>query len=578
MRSDLSTLAERTGFQETGRTDEVERLCAAMQAEWPGAVRSLEYGRSAEGRPLRALIVSRSGALDPRELQERRVPVLMLQAGIHPGESDGKDAGFIALRELLSENTLPADPLERQAVLFVPAFNTDGHERVGRWNRPNQNGPQITGWRATAQNLNLNRDYAKADAPEMRALLALVTEYDPLICADLHVTDGADFEPDVSLQVEPINQGDPKLHASARELRGRLVERLARQGALPLEFYPDFAEVDNPASGFVMTVYSPRFSTGYFPQRNRFTVLVETHSWKPYARRVQITLDTIMGLALLTAEHGGTWLAEVRAADRAACALGGSKLILDYRSSWREPTAAGKESAAASGDAERIDFRGYAYTRERSEISGARVTVYDPGTAQIWRVPYRSRIEPTLTAQAPRQGYIVPRACADEIVPRLECHGITVEPAPSSFGQLEQYRARCVAFSSQPFEGRMRATLSGAWETLHREIAERPFFVPIAQPLARLIVALLEPEAPDSFAAWGFFNAFFEQKEHLEPYVAEQIARSVLAADPELRRAFDARLAQDAAFRADPVARLTFLCRHHPSWDERLNCYPIYRM
>jgi hypothetical protein len=589
MRSDLLTLAERTGFQETGRIDEVERLCAAMQAEWPDAVRSLEFGRSAEGRPMRALIVSRTGARDPRELQERRVPVLMLQAGIHPGESDGKDAGFIALRELLSANT-PADPLERQAVLFVPAFNTDGHERVGRWNRPNQNGPQITGWRATAQNLNLNRDYAKADAPEMRALLALLTSFDPLICADLHVTDGADFEPDISLQVEPINQGDPKLHASARELRGRLIERLASQGSLPLAFYPDLAETDNPASGFVLTVYSPRFSTGYFPQRNRFTVLVETHSWKPYARRVQITVNTITGLAELVAERGGAWLAAVRAADGAACALGGSKLALDYRSSWREPTAAGKESAAASGDAdtradaaaeaeaERIDFRGYAYTRQPSDISGAQVTVYDPGTPQIWRVPYRSRIEPTLSARAPRQGYFVPRAYADEIVPRLKCHGIAVEPAPLSLVQLEQFRARRVAFSSQPFEGRMRATISGAWETLDREIAARPLFVPIAQPLARLIVALLEPEAPDSFAAWGFFNACFEQKEHLEPYVAEQIARSVLTADPKLRHVFETRLAQDAAFRADPVARLEFFCRHHPSWDERLNCYPIYRV
>jgi len=596
MRSELLTLAELTGFQETGRTDEVDRLCAAMQAVWPDAVRSIEFGRSAEGRPMRAIIVSRTGTLDPRELQERRVPVLMLQAGIHPGESDGKDAGFIALRELLDANT-SVDPLRRQAVLFVPAFNTDGHERVGRWNRPNQNGPQITGWRATAQNLNLNRDYAKADAPEMRALLALVTSFDPLICADLHVTDGADFEPDISLQVEPINQGDPKLHASARELRGRLIERLARQGALPLAFYPDFAETDNPASGFVLTVYSPRFSTGYFPQRNRFTVLVETHSWKPYARRVQITVNTIMGLAELTAERGGAWLAEVSAADNAACTLGGSKLDLDYRSSWREPAAAGKEAAAASSegganadfvdtdadadagaDAERIDFRGYAYTRRPSDISGAQVTAYDPGTPQIWRVPYRSRIEPTLSGQAPRRGYIVPRAYADEIVPRLECHGIAVEPAPSSLVQLEQFRARRVAFSSRPFEGRMRATLSGAWETLHREIAAGPLLVPIAQPLARLIVALLEPEAPDSFAAWGFFNACFEQKEHLEPYVAEQIARSVLTADPKLRHAFDARLAQDAAFRADPVARLEFFCRHHPSWDERLNCYPIYRV
>ena len=121
-----------------------------------------EFGHSAEGRPMRALLASRT---DPR-----RCPLLMLQAGIHPGESDGKDAGFIALREMLEGSAAPG-ALERIAMLFVPAFNVDGHERFGRWNRPNQNGPEETGWRTTAQNLNLNRDYTKADAPEMRAML-----------------------------------------------------------------------------------------------------------------------------------------------------------------------------------------------------------------------------------------------------------------------------------------------------------------------------------------------------------------------------------------------------------------------
>jgi hypothetical protein len=135
-----------------------------------------------------------------------------------------------------------------------------------------------------------------------------------------------------------------------------------------------------------------------------------------------------------------------------------------------------------------------------------------------------------------------------------------------------------VSFSIQPFEGRMRAHIQGEWSALDREVAAPALFVPMEQALSRLVVALLEPQAPDSFAAWGFFNACFEQKEHLEPYVAEQIARSVLAADPTLRKAFDARLTEDAAFRADPAARLEFLCRHHPSWDQQLNCYPIYRI
>src|SRR5437879_9564093 len=264
---ELLTVAEKSGFRRTGRTDEVARLCAGYAKAWPQHVRVLEFGRSAEGRPMLALLVCRK---DPRT-----VPLLMIQAGIHPGESDGKDAGFIALRELLSGAAPRA--LEQVAVLFVPAFNVDGHERFGRWNRPNQNGPEENGWRTTAQNLNLNRDYTKADAPEMRALLALVRDWDPLVCADLHVTDGADFEPDISLQAEPVNQGDPQLQPYGRELRDALIAKLAAQGSLPLPFYPDFARTDDPASGFVLTVYSPRFSTGYFPQLNRFTVLVETH-------------------------------------------------------------------------------------------------------------------------------------------------------------------------------------------------------------------------------------------------------------------------------------------------------------
>src|SRR5205807_2294396 len=168
--------------------------------------------------PLRALIVSRAGALSAPQIRAQKIPVLMIQGGIHPGESDGKDAGFIAIRELLQGRAAPG-ALDRIAILFVPAFNTDGHERTGRWNRPNQVGPEETGWRTTAQNLNLNRDYTKADTPEMRAMLRLIDSWDPLVCADLHVTDGADFEPDISIQVEPINQGDPDLRASAVSLR-----------------------------------------------------------------------------------------------------------------------------------------------------------------------------------------------------------------------------------------------------------------------------------------------------------------------------------------------------------------------
>jgi hypothetical protein len=124
----------------------------------------------------------------------------------------------------------------------------------------------------------------------------------------------------------------------------------------------------------------------------------------------------------------------------------------------------------------------------------------------------------------------------------------------------------------------MRTSFTGGWTRETHNIAAGALFVPIAQPLARLIMALLEPRAPDSLAAWGFFNACFEQKEHMEPYVAEQIAREMLAQNPQLRAEFDDRLAQDATFAASPPARLDFFLSRHASRDERYNLYPVFRV
>lgn len=580
MTDPLLTIAERSDYRLTGRSDEVEALCAEFEKRWPDAVRSFEYGRSAEGRPMRAMIVSRCRSLGAAELQARSVPVLMLQGGIHPGESDGKDAGFMVLRDLLSAS--PASALLNDiAVLFVPAFNVDGHERVGRWNRPNQVGPEETGWRATAQNLNLNRDYMKAESPEMQAMLRLLNAWDPLVCADLHVTDGADFEPDISLQVEPVNQGDARLCTIGVELRTALIDDLAAQGSIPLPFYPDLVETDNPASGFVLTVYSPRFSTGYFPQRNRWTVLVETHSWKPYATRVRVTQNTIMGLIKLMARNGAAWLGAARGADAAAAALNGAQMTLAYASSWREPTAGAEVTEVdATAEAEMIDFRGYAYTRDVSAISGALATTYDPSTPQIWHVPYRNKVKASLVVPAPRGGYAIPAGWAQIIGVKLEHHGVRFSALEDArrIDRAEVFRATHVRFSAGPFEGRMQATVDGAWSEEAVELGAGSLIVPITQALSRLAMALLEPQAPDSLLSWGFFNACFEQKEAVEPYVAEAIARDMWANDMNLRTAFNRRLAEDAAFAASADARLEFFLRRHASWDDQYMRYPVVRV
>jgi len=244
---ELTTIAERSAFTRTGRYDEVERLCTALAARWPDKARCFEFGRSPENRPLLAIAVSDDGVLDPESVRARQRPVVLFQGGIHAGEIDGKDAGFVALRELL-EGRENRGALARATVLFVPVFNVDGHERFGAWNRPNQRGPEQMGWRATAQNLNLNRDYTKADAPEMRALLGLLNAWDPILYTDLHVTDGAELREDLSVEVEPGHGWDLELGHTGHALRDEVLARLQRKGLHAPPFYPEFVPADDPTA------------------------------------------------------------------------------------------------------------------------------------------------------------------------------------------------------------------------------------------------------------------------------------------------------------------------------------------
>ena len=570
----LSTLSERSGFVRTGRYPEVLALCEAFATRYPDAVRCFDFGTSPEGRPMKAMAVSRAGALTAETARERGLPVVLMQGGIHAGEIDGKDAGFLALRQVLEGEAAP-DALEALVWLFVPVFNVDGHERFGAWNRPNQRGPEEMGWRTTARNHNLNRDYLKADSPEMQAMLALVEAWDPIAYVDLHATNGAQFEHDISVQIEPLHSGDAALARAGLALRDSLLAGLEAQGSLPLPFYPSFEVHDDPSSGIVDGVSPPRFSHGYFPLRNRFGILVETHSWKEYPVRVRITRNLVVGMLEQAARHGRDWLTIAAEADARAAALAGQPVALDY---------------AATERTRIVDFRGYAWTRTPSDISGALATRYDESTPQVWKMPLRDEIVPATVVEAPRGGYIVPAAYAGPVAEKLDQHGIGYTrigcsdmhsfrlcgfnaPEPSD---VEVFRADSADFAAQSMEGRQRLAVKGGWTRERRVVRDGALFVPIAQPKARLVIALLEPQAPDSLLQWGWFNNAFERKEYMEAYVAEDVALDMLR-DPEVRAAFDRRLAENPEFAASPAARLEWFHRRHASWDERLGLYPVFR-
>ena len=558
----LNTTAEVTGWKQTGRYDEVERLCAAFPKRFPGKVKCEQFGVTPEGRKMLALIASADGTFEPLANVKKKRPVVLLEGGIHAGEIDGKDAGFWLMRELLDGKLSPG-LLGRVTWVFVPVFNVDGHERFGAFGRPNQNGPEAMGWRTTGQNLNLNRDWVKADAPEMQAMLKLLLKYDPILFGDLHVTDGAKFQPDLAVTIEPRFSGAENLKILGLELSESLQKELKEKGHLPLDFYPSFVKDDEPLSGFAYGVAPPRFSNSYWALHHRFGVLVETHSWKDYATRVKATFDASLLMLEHAATQGGAWRKAAEEAEAADLKLGGEELPLAY------------DNSKATRP---LEFQGYAFTQEDSPVSGKKWLKYDEEVPQVWKEPFFYEVVPTLKGRVPKAGWLVLPAQAAVVGEKLKAHGFKFEPVAANHlnATVQTFRVTAAKFRPGPYEGRLTVAVKGGWKDEPRDVSKGTLFVPSTQAHVALLLQLLEPVAPDSLMSWGFFDAQLESKEYMEDYVTEAVARELLK-DPKVMTEFNARL-KDPEFFKSSEARLGFFYARHPSYDERLNLYPIYRI
>lgn len=556
----LTTVAEDSGWTRTGRYAEVESLCAGFARAYPGRVKCEAFGKTPMGRTMWSLIASADGTFTPEQARARNRAVVLMQGGIHAGEIDGKDAGFWLLREVL-EGRAAVGALAKVTWVFVPVFNVDGHERFGKNQRPNQRGPEEMGWRVTSQNLNLNRDYMKAEAPEMQAMLRLLNRFDPLVYVDLHVTDGAKFQHDVSISFEPRLTRTPAYNELGQGLHDVLMGQLTAKGHLPVDFYPSFVDNDDPASGFAYGWPPPRFANAYWLTHNRFGLLVETHSWKDYATRVKATRDVCELLLEQAATNGVAWRAAAEAADRDDAAHAGSSLTLAWDTAKTTRT---------------IEFQGYEYTREPSAVSGKPWVRYDETRPQVWRVPFAGELTPAAAFDVPAHGWLVPPPHSQWIAQKLSLHGIAFKVLAT-----EKQRVAVKTFRAQTtlrpgsFEGRQTVQVKGAWRDDVQDLPAGTLYVPAAQARVRVAMHLLEPTLPDSLTAWGFFNAHFEQKEYLEDYLTEAYARELLQ-DAGVKAEFEAKL-KDEAFAKDPDARLRFFSSRHPSADPQLGLVPIYQ-
>ena len=565
IREDFMTDCEKSGFVKTPRFEETMAWFRKLE-DFSPMVKVGSFGTSPQGRDLSMVIVDKDGLQDPEKIRAKGRVIILIESCIHAGEPDGKDASMMFLRDMIVDKK-NIDLLDDVSFLFIPVFNVDGHEDFSAINRINQNGPEELGTRNTSQYLNLNRDFLKADAPEMRAWLKLYNRWMPELFIDVHVTNGADFQYVMTYAIE--NRGtimeEGLRQWSLDVYEKQLNERMEKVG-YPLFLYASFRKYNAPESGILIDIFDPRYSEGYAASRNRLGLLIENHIYKPYEQRVKATIEAFIASARILAENKETLVKAIAHADKVVSSHEYRKIPMDLT------------FKPVNKDSVWVDYLSWARDTVKSDLSGADWVRHNYDKPITLKCPLITSYEPTSSLQLPEAYILMPQWT--DVIALLDLHDIkyTRISQPKQV-EVETYRYTKAVFSSRQSEGRipvLKTEYTTQKETLMAP--EGSVIIDMNQPNGRLAAWLLEPSAPGSLVYWGFFNQVVQSTHEFWirlPYMEEK-GRELLAKDPVLKAEFEERK-KDPKFANDPQAILNFFYQKvkksahqnnelHPAW------------
>jgi hypothetical protein len=519
-------------------------------------------GLTPQGRELKVIMVSKDKAFTHEQAKKTGKAIVLIQNGIHPGEVEGKDACMILLREILITKEKQS-LLDNTILLIIPVLNIDGHERISPFNRPNQNGPKKMGWRTNALNLNLNRDYLKADSPEIRSFLKLFNDWLPDFMIDNHTTNGADYQYHVTYGIETHQNIDRGLiNWIDKKYLPHLLNKVEDDGFI-IGPYMEFKS-GTIESGIIDLPAPPRLSHGYCATQNRICLLVEAHSLKPFANRVFSTKSMMEHSISFVNENYKELVSLNKQADK--------ETVKYYLSTKKKFPLVLK----GNGKFDKYLFKGFEWSDEYSELTGSTVRKYTNKPMEI-EIPIFNKANSEKKISVP-VAYLIPQQFS-EVIDVIKAHQIKYNVLKSTKTvKVEKYRFEDVQFAPRPYEGRQLPTFKCTPFVEKIDVESGTLIVYTNQRQLRVIVNLLEPEAPDSFVNWGFFNAFFERKEYAEAYVMEPYAKQMMKENPQLRSDFYKKLNEDESFRNISGERLDFFYKRSPFYDKGENVYPIMRL
>ena len=553
---DLITVFEKSNGLETSTYKQVIDYYKKLALKFP-QISMQEMGKTDAGLPLH-LIMFNTRASDLFSDLHQSKSIVLINNGIHPGESDGIDATMMLFRDLATGVLkVPKNVI----ISAIPIYNIGGSLNRNSTSRTNQNGPLEYGFRGNARNYDLNRDFIKNDTLNAQSFAEIFHLIKPDVFIDNHVSNGADYHYTLTHLFTQHNKLGGSLGKYLNDsFQPALVKALANQSWDVTPYVNVFNRV--PESGFSQFMDYPRYSTGYTSLFNVLGMMVETHMLKPYKQRVKGTYQLMVSMI----EIVDTESAKIKALrkDYYKSIFNQEKYTLDWQIDEDKSTT--------------INFKGYQGTMIDSKVTHAQRLKYDRSKPFTKPVKYQNHYKPSVEVIIPK-AYIIPQGW-HEIIALLKLNQVDMQLLEEeTVFQVESYKIGEFDTRKAPYEGHYMHSKTNVIASIKlHNFKQGDYYVPLNQPAIRYLLETLEPQAPDSFFNWNFFDTILQQKEGFSPYVFEEIAEEILHKNPELKKEFNQKLKSDEAFSKNWHAQLSWIHKHSKHYEKAHRQYPVYRI
>ena len=553
---DFETHFEKSGGKETGTYTEVINFYKDLAEAYP-SVSIQEFGETDSGLPLHLVIFNKSGEQDLEKTRKSH-SVMLINNGIHPGESDGIDATMMLFRDLAGDSI--ASP-KNTIVATIPIYNVGGALNRNSTTRTNQNGPKEYGFRGNARNYDLNRDFIKADTKNTQTFYEIFHYLNPDVFIDTHVSNGADYQYTLT-----------HLFTQHDKLGGNLGEYVQKKMMPALEDslkakdwdITPYVNVHNevPEKGFSQFMDTPRYSTGFTTLWNTLGMMVETHMLKPYDKRVMGTYELMRSMIQIT-DAETTIIKDLRNQARRKY-LTDRSYNLKFKVDQENPS--------------KRDFKGFEGENMTSEVTGQERLKYDRDKPFTKEIEYYDNFTVTKEIEIPR-AYIIPQGWW-QVINRLEMNNIKMDKLErDTLIDVEVYRIEDFETSETAYEGHyLHKNTKVSKSTKKVNFRKGDYLITTFQDGARYLIETLEPTAVDSFFNWNFFDSVLQQKEGFSPYVFEDIAKELLENNEDLKEEFNKKKRGDSEFRNNSYAQLDWLHKKSKNYEEAHLRYPVFRL